>query len=785
MCEHAGMLNHLYAKIDDLGIGEGRVVAQTAPQCFDISLWQLLSALLVGGRTLLVEQDVIVDVERFVDTLVQGRVGVVQVVPSYLEVVVSYLERHPRPLPDLRCVSVTGEALKRELVQRWFTVQPGIKLINAYGLTETSDDTNHEILEGVPDRVLLGRAVNNVHVYVVDEHLSLVPLGAPGLIAFSGVCVGRGYVNDPERTREAYLDDPHRPGERLYLGGDWGRWHPGGKLEFLGRRDNQVKIRGFRIEIGEIENALLRVPGVRDGAVVIAELAGHSTHLIAFCTGRRQQTDVLRDALGAVLPAYMVPSAFHWRDSLPPTPNGKIDRKALTALAEQSAPSPESGLPGEHRDVPSTPAEQQLAAAWAELLGVPQHRIGRQDHFFDSGGTSLSAVKLTIALNRAVSLKDITRHPVLADLAALLDGARRQRPELLQPLSESAGVPECALVCFPYAGGNAVNYRPMATALAGGGPAVFAVDLPGHDLAAHNEPFAPMEQVTEQVIAEITGRGLTRVMLWGHSSGAASAVETARKLQERGVDVPRVFLGAQLLGTATGRRAAITELTGQSDAEIAARLTRDSGYTELGELNARHAEHIGAAYRHDCVSAHRYFAEALETPPAVKLSAPVTVVVAADDPSTAEFRGRYRDWELLAEQVDLHELADGGHYFLRTRPAEAWRCRRSWTPWRFATASTPWAVYSLALQLAVLSRKGAQRSLDESARMTEGVAAAGAWGFHLRSALLIACAGSLKKELPSSQLTRHFLFPTLASDRHVVVQGSVLSLPVGVRVRRG
>ncbi|MET8244294.1 amino acid adenylation domain-containing protein [Streptomyces sp. NPDC005202] len=671
MCEHAGMLNHLHAKIDDLGIGQGRVVAQTAPQCFDISLWQLLAALLVGGRTLLVGQEVIVDVERFVDTLVRGRVGVAQVVPSYLEVVVSYLERHPRELPDLACVSVTGEALKRELVQRWFTIQPGIKLVNAYGLTETSDDTNHEVMDGVPERVLLGRAVNNVHVYVVDEHLSLVPLGAPGLIAFSGVCVGRGYVNDPERTREAYRDDPYRPGERLYLGGDWGRWHPGGKLEFLGRRDNQVKIRGFRIEIGEIENTLLRVPGVRDGAVVIAERAGHSKHLIAFYTGRCLQADVLREALGTVLPAYMVPSAFHWQQSLPLTANGKTDRKALTALAEQTAPAAEDDATGEHQSAPRTPTERKLAGAWAEVLGVPEHRVGRQDHFFDSGGTSLSAVKLTLALDRAVSLKDITRHPVLADLAALLDGTTRARPELLQPLSESDGTPECALVCFPYAGGNAVNFQPMAGALAGSGPSVYAVDLPGHDLAAQEEPFAPMAQVVEQVIAEITGRGLNRVMLWGHSSGAAPAVETARKLQERGVDVPRVFLGAQLLGTATGRRAAITELTGQSNAEIAAMLSTDSGYTELGELNGRHAEHIGAAYRNDCVSAHRYFADALESPPAVKLAAPVTVVVAADDPSTAEFADRYRDWQLLAEHVELHELTDGGHYFLRTRPAEA------------------------------------------------------------------------------------------------------------------
>ncbi|MEU7059253.1 amino acid adenylation domain-containing protein [Streptomyces sp. NPDC046197] len=672
MCEHAGMLNHLHAKIDDLGIGEGRVVAQTAPQCFDISLWQLLAALLVGGQTLLVPQDSVVDVERFVDTLVDGRAGVVQVVPSYLEVVVSYLEQHPRALPDLMCVSVTGEALKRELVQRWFAVRPGVGLVNAYGLTETSDDTNHEVMHEVPERVLLGRAVNNVRVYVLDEQMQLVPLGAPGLIAFSGVCVGRGYINDPERTRAAYLDDPYRPGERLYLGGDWGRWHPGGKLEFLGRRDNQVKIRGFRIEIGEIENTLLRVDGVRDGAVVVAERADRSSHLIAFYTGRHCETEELRRALGDVLPGYMVPSAFHWQEALPLTANGKIDRKALTALASRTAAT-EADAAAQHHDAPRTPTERRLAAAWAELLSVPEDQVGRQDHFFDRGGTSLSAVKLTIALDRAVSLKDITRHPVLADLAALLDGATRKRHELLQPLSEADGAPECALVCFPYAGGNAVNFQPMAGALAGSGLAVYAVELPGHDLAARKEPFEPIEQVAEQVAAEIAGRGPGRVMLWGHSSGAALAVETARRLGEHGVDVARVFLAAQLLGTAAGRRAAVTELTRQSNAEIAAGLGTDGGYTELGELNAQHAEHIGAAYRHDCVAAHRYFADALEGAQTVKLSAPVTVVVADDDPSTAGHADRHQDWQLLAEQVDLHRLTDGGHYFPRTRPAEAAR----------------------------------------------------------------------------------------------------------------
>jgi amino acid adenylation domain-containing protein len=423
MCEHAGMLNHLYAKIDDLEIGAGQVVGQTAPQCFDISLWQLVSALLAGGRTLLVEQEVILDVQRFLDKIADGQVSVLQVVPSYLEVVLSYLEQHPRELPDLRCVSVTGEALKPGLARRWFAAEPGIKLVNAYGLTETSDDTNHEVLDRAPqgERVPLGRPVSNVRVYVVDEHLAPVPLGAAGVIAFSGVCVGRGYVNDPERTRQAYLADPHRPGQRLYLGGDYGRWQPDGKLEFLGRRDSQVKIRGFRIEIGEIENTLLRVPGVRDGAVVVAGGAGAGKRLVAFyCGPRPLEAEALRDRLGESLPGYMVPAAFHWREPLPLTANSKIDKKTLTALAG------ELDVAEQDYHAPRTPTERRLAAAWAKVLGIPEDQIGRRDNFFDRGGSSLSAVKLAVTLDRALSLKELTCHPVLADMAGLIDGKSEQ-----------------------------------------------------------------------------------------------------------------------------------------------------------------------------------------------------------------------------------------------------------------------------------------------------------------------------------------------------------------------
>lgn len=418
MCEHEGLLNHLFAKIDDLKISEGDVVAQTAPQCFDISMWQLISVLLVGGRTLIVEQDVILDAARFIDTIVEGRVAVMQVVPSYLEVLVSYLVKHPCQLPNLRCVLATGEALRKELVQRWFAVQPGIKLVNAYGLTETSDDTNHEIMNSVPlgQRVPLGRPINNVHIYVVDERLSPVPLGASGEIVFSGVCVGRGYINDPVRTQQVFLADPYRPGRRLYRSGDYGRWLPDGKLEFLGRRDSQVKVSGFRIEIGEIEDRLLRLPVVRECAVVVTERADRSKQLVAFYSGDPLDPAIMRHRIGESLPTYMIPSAFHRRRVFPLTSNGKIDKKALTALACELDVAEQ-----DRACLPKSETEEWLASAWAEVLGIPKDQIGSQDHFFELGGTSLSAVRLAISLERAVSFKELTAHPVLADQAKLIN----------------------------------------------------------------------------------------------------------------------------------------------------------------------------------------------------------------------------------------------------------------------------------------------------------------------------------------------------------------------------
>ncbi|MGW7577841.1 non-ribosomal peptide synthetase [Streptomyces sp. NPDC054765] len=426
MCEHNGFLNHLLAKIEDLGIDEGEVVAQTAPQCFDISLWQLVSALLVGGTTRIIGQEVVLDVRRFLDTLADGGVQVAQLVPSYLEVVLSALEESPRALPRLRCVSVTGEALKKELVQRWFATFPGVLLVNAYGLTETSDDTNHEVMDRVPGHrsVPLGKPIRNVRVYVVDERLSPVPLGVPGEIVFSGVCVGRGYINDEARTKAAFGQDPHRPGERLYRSGDFGRWLPGGTLEFLGRRDSQVKISGFRIEIGEIENRLLQVPGVRDGAVVTAGTSERPC-LVGYYTGSADVgPEAVREALAGVLPGYMVPQHLHHDTDLPLTANGKIDKKALVRMAAEAEEA--AGSTG--FEAPATAAEQRVAALWAGLLKVPPERIGRGSRFAELGGTSLTAIRLAIALDRVVSVKELAHTPTVADVAALLERKAAEQP---------------------------------------------------------------------------------------------------------------------------------------------------------------------------------------------------------------------------------------------------------------------------------------------------------------------------------------------------------------------
>jgi acyl-coenzyme A synthetase/AMP-(fatty) acid ligase len=317
----------------------------------------------------------------------------------------------------LREVSVTGEAVSPQLIEQWFAAFPHTRLINAYGATEVSDDTTHEIIAAPPrDGVVpVGRAIGNVAVSVLGPGDRLVPLGAPGEIVFSGICVGRGYINDPERTADAFGTDPLRPGLPMYRTGDFGRWLPGGKLGFIGRRDEQVKVNGMRLELGEVESRMREHPGVRDAAVVARKLAGTGTALAGFyTTDDGLSPDELAGHLASVLAPGAVPASLTALGALPLTENGKVDKKALLAGVTDRGPAAAS-------EPPRTDAELTIARRWAEVLGLPDGRIGRNDDFFALGGTSLAALKVVVALDGLISIGNLMRHPVLADVAATAD----------------------------------------------------------------------------------------------------------------------------------------------------------------------------------------------------------------------------------------------------------------------------------------------------------------------------------------------------------------------------
>jgi amino acid adenylation domain-containing protein len=683
MCEHAGFLNHLLMKVADLGLGPGDVVAQTAAQSLDISLWQLVAPLLTGGSARIVDTDVLLDVDSLVAELTASRVSVAQFVPSYFDALITALERRPRDLGVLRVVSVTGEELKPSLVHQWFACQPDIRVVNAYGATEVSDDTMHEFLDRAPDHgpVSLGRMRRNVHGYVLDEQGGLAPLGSTGEIVFSGVAVGRGYVNDPERTRAAFRRDPLRPGQRMYRTGDFGRWQPGGRLQFLGRRDQQIRVRGFRVETGEIENRLMALDEVKDAVVVASGESGRHRVLVAFLVGAvRRDADSVRGALARHLPDYMIPAYCHWLDALPVNENGKLDRKVLTALA---------GTLG-HADRPSTapttPTERRLAMAWAEALNVPLQGIGRADNFFALGGTSLAATWLVVKLGGLVSLSQIIAHPVLSDLAAAVDeptgaGAAPEgaEPDLLRPLTRvlpGRTVPEGRLVCFPGAGGNAVNFLALARELAPCGVEVYGVELPGHDFVpgaqdpAQAAELAEAAEVARRVARELGRLTAVPLVLWGQREGAAPALALARLLEAGPASPRRVLVGGAAPGWPAGVRAHMDETRVLSDQEVAATLLREGAYVEFDGLKPERARLLGPAYRHDVRSAGAFLLAARRDPATHRVRAAIELVVAADGPD--EDRGHDReDWRFLSDEVTYRRVEGGGAHFPRMRAADA------------------------------------------------------------------------------------------------------------------
>jgi amino acid adenylation domain-containing protein/non-ribosomal peptide synthase protein (TIGR01720 family) len=422
MIEQRGMLNHLCAKVADLELGPADVVAATAPPSFDISIWQFLGALIVGGCVRVFDEDTCRDPRRLLQEVERQHVSVLELVPTFLQIVLDELRSGGTPSPNLsrlRWLLVTGEALPPAICRKWLLRFPGIPLLNAYGPTECSDDVTHYVVRRPPPetaaRVPIGRPIANTELYVLDANREPVPIGVAGELYVGGAGVGRGYLNDPERTREAFVRSPFASASRLYRTGDKVRYLEDGNLEFLGRIDSQVKIRGFRIEPGEIEVVLARHPAVAEAAVIAHGTDPEPSRLYAYVVASGMQpldNSELRRFVKAMLPEYMVPVAFIKIAKLPYTEHGKIDRPALIAAGEALP------LAATEYVEPRTPVEALLAEVWQETLGL--EHIGIYDNFFDLGGDSILSIQ-SIAKARQRGLQLTARlmfqHQTIAELA--------------------------------------------------------------------------------------------------------------------------------------------------------------------------------------------------------------------------------------------------------------------------------------------------------------------------------------------------------------------------------
>ncbi|HLP46163.1 MAG TPA: amino acid adenylation domain-containing protein, partial [Candidatus Kapabacteria bacterium] len=333
--------------------------------------------------------------------------------------------------PVLNYLLVTGESLKPGLVKRWFEKFPGIKIVNAYGPTEASDDITHFHIDGNGDfgtdqnSIPIGRTLRNLCIYIVDAALDLCPVGIKGEICVSGIGVGRGYLNNSELTAESFKTLAHELHEltpRVYFTGDIGRYLPDGNIEFFGRKDYQVKVRGFRIELEEIENKLSVMPGIHNAVVIDREDRAGNTCLCAYITlaassgqikGQAEVKAEIKSELSKTLPEYMVPAFIIILDTMPLTPNGKVDRKAL----------PEPGESGEDNYIPPRDnTEKKLVEIWCQVMGV--ERIGIHDNFFSLGGNSLLGIRIVNKiqewLQETVHVTILFLAPTIAQLAAKL-----------------------------------------------------------------------------------------------------------------------------------------------------------------------------------------------------------------------------------------------------------------------------------------------------------------------------------------------------------------------------
>ena len=435
---HRGLWNYALAVRDFFRAQPGDRVLQFFSTSFDGSISDLVLALTSGATLCLADQDTVMFGETLTQLLREEAITIARLLPAVLEAVPT------TDFPALRFVGSAGDACTGRLVRRW---SQGRRFSNGYGPSEGTVATCiKDCTDTADERPPIGTPLPNIRVHVLDRHLQRVPVGVPGELYVGGINLARGYLNQPALTAEKFIPDPFNPepGARLYATGDLVRYLADGDLTFLGRVDNQIKLRGFRVELGEIQTLLHQHPSVQAAVVVTREDQPDQQRLVAYVVPRRPESGTslvaeLRAHLVRKLPDYMLPAAFVMLDALPLRPNGKVDSQALHAPDRAAFMASVDVVP------PRTPTQAVLTSIWAETLGLKQ--VGIHDNFFELGGHSLLAIqlvsKMSVALQRDISVKHLFAHPTVASLSETCAPPSRHGREASAAMSrEAASVPQ-------------------------------------------------------------------------------------------------------------------------------------------------------------------------------------------------------------------------------------------------------------------------------------------------------------------------------------------------------
>jgi amino acid adenylation domain-containing protein len=408
--EHGHASNFLQGMVETWQLGAGDAVLQFSSFTFDVSVLDTFAPLVAGARVVLADDQTRHSPPRLAALIRDRGVTVACLAPAVLSLL------GDEQFPGLRVLMSAGEELPADLARRW--IRPGLRLVNGYGPTEATVLSTYQELDAGLVPPPIGRPTwPNYQAYVLDPHLQPVPAGVIGELHIGGASVARGYLNRPELTCERFIPDPFVPGGRLYKTGDLVRRRPDGIIMFVGRMDHQVKIRGLRVELGEIETALATHPAVAQAiATVVTDPAGDrqlAAYLRAEPDGPPPGAAELRDHLGRILPAYMIPAYLVPVDAFELNASGKVDRSAL--------PAPELAEPADHI-APATLIETLVADLYATLLHT--ERVGATDNFFDIGGNSLQAMRLIAMMGSElqvdVGAAAVFLAPTPRQLAALL-----------------------------------------------------------------------------------------------------------------------------------------------------------------------------------------------------------------------------------------------------------------------------------------------------------------------------------------------------------------------------